>query len=110
MSARAADLEGAATISTALQLLGPNGDRWIRDSAAALDLQRGEYDYCIVGALIAAATTFEAYETAYQAVKAAVGGNVARYNNQVYGDFPPVQATLTRAANNLREAALGATL
>lgn len=95
--------EGAEAVQGALDLLGTGGDRWIRDHAFEPDPFRGGFDYCVIGALIAAASTKEVYETAYQAVKEAVGGNIARWNNRDTTTFVDVQLTLRRAANNLRE-------
>jgi hypothetical protein len=100
-----ADETGAATIQTAINLLGAGGDRWIRGRAEQLDGARGGYDYCVVGALIAAASTYADYETAFNAVRDVVGSNVARWNNSLEVTWPDVQLTLRRAANNLREGA-----
>jgi hypothetical protein len=102
---------GADTITTALGLLGPDGLRWQggnghKNAAYTPPEAVGGGRYCVMGALIAAAPDFGSYETAWQAVKDVVGGNVARWNNSPYTDFAVVQLTLRRAANNLREAAL----
>ena len=106
MSTAAADLQGADTITTALNLLGANGERWTQGHATVPDRARGGVDYCTIGALIAAAPDQAAYSTAAQAVKEAVGGNVSRWNDNGYTDFANVRVILRRAANNLREAAL----
>ena len=110
MSPTPLDLEGAATVQTALGLLGAGGDRWTggtgdKGKAFTPDPTRGGFDYCVVGALIAAAPSYSAYEAAYHAVKEAVGGNIARWNNRSETTFPDVSLTLRRAANNLLEAA-----
>lgn len=104
------NLEGAATIQTALDLLGAGGDRWTggtggKGAAFTPDLSRGGFDYCVIGALIAAAPDYPAYRTAYEAVKGTVGGNIARWNNESGTTFQDVSVTLRRAANDLREAA-----
>jgi hypothetical protein len=101
-------LEGAQAIQTALDLLGPNGDRWEggnghKNAAFTTDPSRGGFDYCLIGALIAGSTTHDVYYTAYSAVKQVIGGSVARYNNRNTTTFPDVQLVLRRAANNLRE-------
>lgn len=85
----------ADTIETALGLLGAGGDRWIQGRAAQLDASRGGFDYCVIGALIAAAPTYGDYRAAYEAVKGTVGGNVARWNNET--TFADVQVTLREA-------------
>jgi len=103
-------LEGAQTIQTALDLLGAGGDRWTggtdeKGRAFTPDPTRGGFDYCVIGALIAAAPDYASYEAAYHAVKETVGGNIARWNNRSETTFQDVSVTLRRAANNLREAA-----
>ena len=95
--------QGAQTIATALNLLGPDGSRWIRGEASQVDPTRGGYDYCVVGALIAAAPSYEAYESAYNAVKTSVGGNIARWNNRAATDFADVQHTMREAQLSLLE-------
>ena len=104
-----ADVEGAEVIQTALGLLS-GGTRWTggtgeKGAAFTPDQSRGGYDYCVIGALIAAAPSYDAYEAAYHAVKETVGGNVARWNNRDTTSFADVQLTLRRSANNLLEAA-----
>lgn len=98
--------EGAATVQTALDLLGAGGQRWtggtgLKGAAFTVDQSRGGFDYCAVGALIAAAPSYDAYREAYEAVKAAVGGNIARWNNSADTSFAEVSVTMRRAANNL---------
>ena len=101
--------EGAATVQTALDLLGAGGQRWTggtgsKSAAFQLDATRGGYDYCAVGALIAAAPSYDAYREAYEAVKAAVGGNIARWNNRDTTSFADVSVTLRSARLSLLEA------
>jgi hypothetical protein len=103
------DLEGAATVQTALDLLGAGGQRWTGGTgtegrAFTPDVSRGGYDYCVVGALIAAAPDYPAYRTAYEAVKSAVGGNIARWNNRDTTTFADVSVTLRQARLSLLEA------
>ena len=109
MSPTPADLEGAQAIQTALDLLGAGGDRWtggLGEKGAAFrpDPTRGGFDYCVIGALIAAGESYQGYRAAYDAVKAQVGGNIARWNNRAETTFPDVQLTLRAARLNLLDA------
>lgn len=109
MSPTALDVQGAEAIQNAIGLLGAGGDRWTggtggQGRAFTPDPTRGGFDYCVIGALIAGSGPYEVYETAYEAVKQAVGGNIARWNNRDTTTFPDVALTLRRAANNLLSA------
>lgn len=109
MAPSPADVQGAATIQTALDLLGAGGARWeggagVQEHAFTPDPSRGGYDYCAIGALIAAAPDYGAYRTAYEAVKSAVGGNIARWNNRSETTFQDVSVTLRSARLSLLEA------
>jgi len=101
--------EGAQTVQTALDLLGAGGQRWTggtgqEGAAFTVDTTRGGYDYCAIGALIAAAPNYDAYRAAYEAVKSAVGGNIARWNNRSETTFQDVSNTLRSARLSLLEA------
>lgn len=109
MSPSPADLEGAQAIQTALDLLGANGDRWTggtgeKGAAFRLDPTRGGFDYCVIGALIASGESYQGYRAAYDAVKAQVGGNIARWNDRDTTTFADVQVELRAARLNLLEA------
>ena len=109
MSPSPADLEGAQAIQTALDLLGAGGDRWtggLGEKGAAFrpDPFRGGFDYCVIGALIASGESYQGYRAAYDAVKAQVGGNIARWNNRDTTTFADVQLELRAARLNLLEA------
>lgn len=96
-------------MQTALDLLGAGGARWtggtgLEGRAFTPDASRGGYDYCVVGALIAAAPSYDAYRSAYEAVKGQIGGNIARWNNRDTTSFADVSVTLRSARLSLLEA------
>lgn len=90
---------GLDTVQGALSLLGPNGDHWIQG-----ELRDGLGDYCIVGALEAAAFSPGSYAAARDAVKETLslrgdGRTVDRWNNRA--TWPEVQSVLQQTASRL---------
>ena len=69
------------TITGALELLGPNGENWIQGELRA-DNPGGGLDFCVAGALEAAAPNYESYAAARELMKSTVGGHLDRWNNQ----------------------------
>jgi len=96
-----ADPGAAENVQLALELLGPNGEHWIQGQ-----LRDGLGDFCVVGALIAAAPDYDTYARARDALKDTLqtrrltgSGNIDRWNNR--SSWPDVQSVLTQTVQRL---------
>lgn len=97
-----ADPAAAETVRNALDILGPDGQHWIKGQ-----LRDGLGDYCVAGALIAGAPEYADYATARDAVKQTLkdagmtgrAGSIDKWNNQA--TWPEVRSVLELTAQRL---------
>lgn len=92
------------TIEGALELLGPNGENWLKGQLRGFSPNPSgggvTFAFCVVGALEAAAPDYESYAGARDALKETLGsGNVDRWNNRA--TWLEVQATLEQTATRV---------
>jgi hypothetical protein len=89
-----------ATLQGSLDLLGPNGENWLQGQLRGFTSSpSGGFtpQFCVVGALEAAAPDYESYAGARDALKATLGsGNIDRFNNR--SSWPDVQTALAQTA------------
>lgn len=86
------------TLNGALELLGANGENWTQGELRA-PADGGGLDFCVVGALEAAAPNYESYASARELLKSTIGGqHLDRWNNRAsFSEVKQALETTSRA-------------